>query len=811
MPDFRLALRSGRALVLDGAMGTLLQARGLAPGEAPELFGLRAPEVLAGAHRDYLDAGADVVLTDTFGGTRYKLGPGVDVVDANRRLAVVARQAAGEGRFVAGDVGSTGKFLAPLGEAAFSDVVGAYREQARGLIQGGVDCFICETFFDLAELRAAIIAIREESDLPVISSMTFEDGVSLTGSSPEVYAETMANLGVDVIGVNCGAGPDQMAAVVERLVAVSPVPVLAQPNAGLPILENGKTVFKLGPEEFARQTAAFIDLGARLLGGCCGTTPAHIAALKNASAGRTLKTPAGSRVMALTSRSRLVRVAPGLPVALIGERINPTGKKVLTAELQAGEFGEALRFAGEQVDLGAAVLDVNVGAPMVNEAELLPAAIKAIAPRFETPLCLDSADPAALEAALAVYPASPLVNSISGEPGRMERLAPICKRYGAPFILLPLKGRTLPESSRERLKTIEALLSLAFSMGVDKRLIMVDVLALTVSSRPDAARACLETIRHCAERWKLPTVLGLSNVSFGLPARELLNSTFLTMCATAGLSACIANPSSTRLRESLAASEILLDRDPKAERFIAGFSGWKAGEGGSGPAGQSGPAGSSRAETPGEAVIKGAKDQVLELIEAALTQGRAAAAIVDGELIPAIMTVGEKYERKEYFLPQLLLSAETMALAFERLKPLLEKDASASHGRIVMATVEGDIHDIGKNIVCLMLRNHGFEVHDLGKDVPAEVIVDKAQAVGAAVIGLSALMTTTMTRMAEVVKLVRERNLPSKVMVGGAVLTEAYAQAIGADGYAADAVAAVRLAGELVSRSEGMKRAQGVV
>jgi len=800
---FRDALQSGEMLIFDGAMGTLLQAAGLPPGQTPEAYGAHHPEVLEDFTRQYLAAGAQVVTTNTFGASRYKLDPGTSVREFNRLMAKSARKAAGDAAFVAGSVGPTGRFAAPLGDVSLKELTNAFREQIEGLAEGGVDLIIAETHFDLAEARAVVLAARGAAPhLPVAVSMTFESATSLTGTPPEVFFETMANMGVDMVGVNCGTGPAEMEAVVRAWLPIAGLPFLVKPNAGIPVLENGRTVFPMGPEAFAEATAAFAELGAKAVSGCCGTTPAHIKALAARLRGRPWKRPAGDarpRIV-LTSRAGAVPVGPDFPAVLIGERINPTGKKALTAALQSGNPTEALRLAEEQIRMGARVLDVNVGAPMVDETVLLPDIVSRVSARFDTPLCLDSASAVAIEEALWAYPGSPLVNSVSGEPGRMEQLAPLCARFGAPFILLPLRGKTLPESAADRLKAIEALLDQAEQLGIPRRLIMADVLALTVSSRPEAARQCLETIRHCRERWGLPTVLGLSNISFGLPARELLNAGFLSMCLGAGLAAHISNPDSVRLREAQAAGLVLTGRDPQARAFIDGYAGWKPGEAATAPAapGASGAAQTAEAVSLFDAVVRGRAEHLPALLDAALSSGKTARAILDSELIPAIMEVGTKYERREYFLPQLLQSAETMQAGFERLKPLLEASESEKAGpTVVMATVEGDIHDIGKNIVCLMLRNHGFTVIDLGKDVPAGTIVDTAKRENAALIGLSALMTTTMVRMADTVQLAASECPNAKVIIGGAVVTEAYANSIGAHGCATDAVAAVRLATEL--------------
>jgi len=798
--SFRKALADDDILVFDGAMGTLLQERGMPSGAKPEIFGAENPEVVRLIHEEYVRAGAMLITANSFGASRFKLPADADVRALNRRMAEIARQAAGDNAWVGGGVGPTGKFVKPLGELDFKDMVAAFADQIRGLAEGGVDCIIAETHFDLAEVRAVVIAAREVCDLPVVVNMTFDGKASLTGTGPDVYADAMQNLGVDMIGVNCGQGPDAFVALVSQWLPRLRTPFMVKPNAGLPLLVEGKSVFPMGPDEFAGKTLRLAELGAKAVCGCCGSTPAHIAALAKAVRPLSWKRPepVQGAPLVLTSRAASVPVGFAHPCAIIGERINPTGKELLSSELQAGEFTEALRFAEEQIAAEASILDVNVGAPMVKEEEVLPGLVQKLVSRFQIPLCLDSNNIDALEEGLWNYPGSALVNSISGEPGRMERLAPICRKHGAPFILLPLKGRKLPVTAAERLAIIEELVDQALSLGIQKSMILVDVLALTVSSKPEAAKACLETIRHCREAWGLPTCLGLSNISFGLPARELVNSTFLSMCMAAGLSAVIANPNSQRLRQTLFASEVLLDRDAQAGRFIARYAGWKPGEGGEGGRMAAATSG-AKADNLRDAVILGDKAGLGEMLEKALEEGRKAADILAEDLIPGIMDVGEKYERKDYFLPQLLLSAETMRQGFERLRPLLEEDSSGKKGpKVVMATVEGDIHDIGKNIVCLMLSNHGYEVIDLGKDVPAKTIVETALREKADLIGLSALMTTTMVRMEDTVKLCRELGCAAKIFVGGAVVTREFAESIGAHAHSTDAVDAVKTAARLL-------------
>ena len=796
---FRQALGLGRPLLLDGAMGTMLQASGMPAGATPEEFCMENSDTLRSIHKAYLDAGVDLLTSCTFGGNIYKLPRSLDVFSFNRRMVEIAKEAAAQaGRpvFVAGNVGPTGHFAKPLGPVEPRDLIAAFALQIRGLVAGGADLIFIETQFDLAEARAAVAAARQECDLPVMVSMTFEQGVSLTGSTPTIFAETMQNMGVDVVGTNCSLGPDQMLPVVQELLNACACPVMAEPNAGLPELRDNVTVFPLGPEDFAQKTAPFAHMGARVLGGCCGTTPAHLAALAQAVRGveNITPPPVTRRGICLTNRSQMVRIAVGEPLTIIGERINPTGKKALTQELQAGLFDVAMQLADAQVDAGATVLDVNVGAPLVDETQLLPELVQRLVGRLPMPLSIDSSNATAIANALPYCPGSFLVNSISGEAGRMEQLGPLCRDFGAPFILLPLQGAHLPEKAAERIRTVESLIEKAEGMGISRRLMMVDILALAVSSSADSALQCLEMTRWCAANG-LPTTLGLSNLSFGLPARELLNATFLSLAAGAGLTSCIANPSAQRLREAADALKVLCNHDAHASSFIASYSGWKPGEGSV----QVRQGGGAAAKTLADAVLNGDKENVLPLLEAELEKGADPFSLVQEKLIPAITEVGARYERREYFLPQLIRAAETMQTAFAHLKPLLEASRGAEERPVVvMATVEGDIHDIGKNIVSLLLGNHGFDVVDAGKDVPAEAIVACALKHNARIIGLSALMTTTMVRMEDTINIVRQRGLPIKVLVGGAAVTQAFADAIGADAYCADAVGAVKAAKQFV-------------
>ncbi len=799
---FRRALAQGRPLLLDGAMGTMLQAAGLPAGVSPEQYCLENPDILRGIHLAYLNAGSHIITTCTFGANPFKLPPGLDSFDVCRRMAGVAREAAqlaasraGRPVFVAGNVGPSGLFARPLGTLEPRELVEGFAAQIRGLVAGGADLIFVETQFDLAEARAAVAAAHQVCDLPVMVSMTFEHGVSLTGSSPEIFAETMQNLGADVVGTNCSLGPDEMLPVVRELLDVCACPVMAEPNAGLPELRDGQTVFPMGPESFAQKTASFAAMGVGVLGGCCGTTPEHVAALARALDSVTCppRSAPSSRGIALTSRSALVRIGAEEPLAVIGERINPTGKPALAAELQEGRFDEALRLADEQVAAGAAVLDVNVGAPLVDEVACLAELSQRLIARHLVPLSLDSSNVESIAAALPYCPGSCLINSISGEEGRMEALGPLCRQYGAPFVLLPLQGRKLPVRAAERIRIVEDLVGRATALGIPRRLILVDILALTISSTPEGVNECLEFARWC-RREHLPTTIGLSNISFGLPARPLLNATFLGMAVGSGLASCIANPTAPLMRETTAAVAALRGHDAHAAAFLGAFGDWRPGGGSAAIRGGNAP-GTAVAATLHDAVLQGDKEGAPALLEKELAAGTDPLEIVDGILVPAITEVGERYERREYFLPQLIRAAETMQLAFGRLRPLLEaRRGPEKRPVIVLATVEGDIHDIGKNIVALLLGNHGFEVVDAGKDVPAEEILACAMRHKARIIGLSALMTTTMVRMEDTIRLIRERGLPIRVMVGGAAVTRAFAESIGADAYCEDAVSGVRAA-----------------
>ncbi len=795
---FREYLRE-KIMVLDGATGTELQKRGMPNGVCPELWVTEHPEVIIDVQKEYIKSGSNAVFTCTFGGNRLKLeefGLGHKTVELNRKLARISKEAAGDSAFVAGDLAPTGQFIRPLGDVPFEEMVDVYKEQVQGLLEGGVDFFVIETMMDLQEARAALLAVRESCDLPVCVSMTFnEDGRTLTGTDPVTALITLQSMGADAVGCNCSTGPAAMLEVIKLLKPHAKVPLLAKPNAGLPKLFDGKTVFDMGAEEFSTYIRDLAEAGVNLMGGCCGTSPEYIAQINRCLEGARPVRPFGQKTSALTSSRKTVFLGRQRPTVIIGERINPTGKKKLQEELREGKISEVRRFAVEQVEKGAEVLDVNVGMPGVDEKETMIRIIESLSPVTDTPLCLDSSSPEVLEAALRIYPGRALVNSISGERMKLEKLLPVAAKYGAMFILLPLSDAGVPETAEERFQIIESVYEKALAYNFDKSDIVVDGLVMTVSSDQKAAAETLKVIDWCSHQFGCNTVVGLSNVSFGLPERSWVNTAFLSMAIGRGLTLAIANPSSEMLVNMKFACDVLMARDTNSKDYIARF-GQKSAE----PAERKeAPAAEAVDKKIFTAVVKGDRENIRGMIEMGLKEGMKPAEIVDNLLIPAITQVGQLFDTGKYFLPQLIQSAEAMKTAFDHLEPLLSVEGTGERNKatVVLATVKGDIHDIGKNIVGLMLRNYGFRVHDLGKDVSAEEIVGKARETGAEIVGLSALMTTTMVEMKEVIRLAKQEGVNCKFMIGGAVVSEKYAEEIGADGYSRDAYSAVKLAERL--------------
>ena len=812
---FREMIES-RIVILDGATGSNLQRAGMPTGVCPEQWILEHPQVLIDLQRAYVEAGTNIVYAPTFTASRIKLeeyGLEDRLEQMNRDLVALSKKAvADSGALVAGDLTMTGKQLAPIGDLPFETLIGVYKEQAAVLADAGVDLFVVETMMSLQETRAALIAIREVCDLPIMASLTYEsDGRTLYGTDAKTAMVVLQSLGADAVGLNCSTGPAEMVSAVEQMREIANIPVLAKPNAGLPELEDGETVYRMTPEEFATAGATLVEAGASIVGGCCGTTPAHIKALADAVKGLAVPEICTEKKRLLATERSVLEIKLDGNFFVVGERINPTGKKALQAELRAGSLDLVCRMAAEQEENGAAILDVNMGMNGIDEKEMMLAAIEELTTASSLPLCLDSSNVDVLEAALRLYPGRALVNSVSLEQVKIERLLPIVAKYGAMFILLPLSDEGIPKTVEQKRGIVREILSHAYALGFTKEDVVVDGLTATVGANPDAALECFDTIHYCRQELGLATICGLSNISFGLPNRPFVNTAFLTMAIERGLTMAIANPSQDLLMNAAFASDMLLHKPESDIRYIERMQVYERHlaekEAVAQPKAKRVDIQSTAADTNSEdviftSVLKGDKKHIVAQVEEALKGGTAPGDIINGSLIPAINDVGEKFEKQIYFLPQLIASASAMQTAIEHLEPLLARsDEDGGTATIVIATVEGDIHDIGKNLVVLMLKNYGYHVIDLGKDVAADTIVQTALDTNAQVIGLSALMTTTMMRMKDVVELAQERGCTSKIIIGGACITDSFAQEIGADGYSADAASCVKLVQRLLGEA----------
>jgi len=792
-------LTEEKVIILDGATGTQLQKRGMPAGVCPEQWVIEHPDTIIEIQKEYIEAGSDIIYTCTFGGNRIKLdsfGLGEKTVEINRKLALLSKQAAGSKALVAGDISPTGRFLAPLGDMDFEECVNAYKCQVQGLLEGGVDLFAIETMMDIQEARAALLAVKESCSLPVIVSMTYDsNGRTLTGTDPVTALITLQSMGADAVGCNCSTGPEGMLKYIKIMKPYARVPLIAKPNAGLPKLVNGVSVFDMEADKFGSYAADFVEAGVNLLGGCCGTSSEYINEISGRTSGLAPKPPESRSYCAVTSTRKTVFFGADLPVTIVGERINPTGKKKLQEELRQGSTFMVQDLAEEQVEKGAQILDVNVGMPGIDEKNVMVNVVEELSTIMDTPLCLDSSSPEVLEAALRVYPGRAIVNSISLEKHKITELLPVVAKYGAMPVLLPIDDDGIPDTMEKRRDIVLKIFEEAKKYNYGKDDIIVDGLVMTVSSDQKAALETLKLIEWCSREFGCSTIIGLSNVSFGLPERKWLNAAFLAMAVDRGLTMAIANPSSDVIVNIKSACDVLCAKDIGGINYISRFAdeGWnKAIESQRGKAGNE-----DLGSNIYDSVLKGDTENIVNYIDAAIKAGMQPSNIVDGLLISAINEVGKLYEEKRYFLPQLIRSAEAMKLGFEYLKPLLKTEETKLQKEevpVVLATVKGDIHDIGKNIVGLMLENYGFKVHDLGKDVSAERIVSEARKIEAKIVGLSALMTTTMVEMKEVIELARKEELSCKIMVGGAVVNEDYAREIGADGYAKDAYEAVNLA-----------------
>ena len=778
--EFRQLAFNG--LVLDGATGTELAKLGMPSGVAPELWVYENPSAIERVHNAYIAAGSRIVYAPTFGGNSCKLAEfGIadrqeEIIGSLMRTAKA--NASKQGAFAFGDIAPTGRFVEPYGDLDFEQAVAVFRQLAKILADNGADGFAIETMMDLQEARAALIGCREAApELPCLVTMTFdESGRSLTGADPVASLVALQALGADAFGCNCSTGPEDMAKVLSRLLPYAKIPLIAKPNAGLPRFENGRTVFPMGDEEFAGYVPELLASGAVILGGCCGTTPLHIKALAQRLAQESIPEKPVPFDGVVSSVSEFRRISCGGPFTLIGERINPTGKKALQAELREGKTDMVFEFAVQQTSAGADILDVNMGLSGIDEKEMMKKSLCRILQSTPAILCIDSTDPDAVEAALRLYPGRALFNSVSLEKSRIEKILPIAAKYGAMPVLLPLTDEGIPRTADERMAVVDAILAEVEKYGYSSGDVCIDALIMTVSADNTAAKTALDVISRCTER-KLNTVCGLSNVSFGLPGRPLINKTFLGMAMGCGLNMAIANPLFTDIVDMINARNVLTANDEDFSAFIGKYADNSAVHAVQ-EKGKLDPAGELY-----RAVMLGNTPQMAALAGACIESGATVQSLVDDVLIPAITEVGDKYSRKEYFLPQLIRSAEAMQSAMAYLEPLMASENSAGREKtpVIIATVKGDIHDIGKNIVAVMLKNYDFEVIDLGKDVPAEVIVDTAVAKGVSVILLSALMTTTMGNMREVIELARKRELDQlKFIVGGAVVDQAFADSIGA-------------------------------
>ena len=826
--NFTSRLKRGR-LVLDGATGSNLQKRGMPAGVCPEEWILNNADVLKKLQKEYIEAGSDVLYAPTFSGNRIKLaeyGLEDNIEDINKRLVGITREAvneAGAGRdiYIAGDITMTGQQVYPAGSLMFEGLVDIYKEQIKYLYEAGADLIVVETMMSLQECRAAVIASKEVCNLPVLVTLTFnEDGRTLYGTSPETAALVLTALGVDAVGVNCSTGPGRMVDIVRKMAAYADIPVIAKPNAGMPSLDaGGNTVYDLEPAGFAEGMEELIRAGADITGGCCGTTPEHIKALCSLLEEKSLRndvsfTARSGKVKrrALSTERDVVDIELDGNFLVIGERINPTGKKALQAELREGCLDLVTEMAESQEEMGASILDVNMGMNGIDEKEMMLKAVYELSITSSLPLSIDSSHPDVVEEALRIYPGRALINSVSLEPEKFARLIPAARKYGAMFILLPLSEKGLPKDINEKKEIIHKILGEAVKQGLVKEDIVVDGLVATVGANSHAAAETLETIRYCRNKLSVATVCGLSNISFGLPERMFVNSSFMSIAISQGLTMAISNPSQDLLMHSVFAAELLMDKPGAGTRYIERVTGHKvsviAGEVDAGAVtiktavDNTVPDGKEfSSDMLFEAVVKGRQNKIEELVKNDLGSGREAQDIIDKSLIPAINHVGGLFEKQVYFLPQLISSAKTMEKGIAVLEPVLAENRSKEPlGTIVIATVEHDIHDIGKNLVALMLRNYGYNVIDLGKDVPAGEIVDAAIAHKADIIGLSALMTTTMMEMKKVTALVHEKYPGCKVIIGGAVITQGFACEIGADGYSKDAQEAVVLVGKLLGK-----------
>ena len=825
-------------IYLDGATGSNLVKAGMPSGVCPEQWILEHREVMLQLQKEYVQAGTNILYAPTFTANRVKLAEyhlEKNMSSMIHDLVAISKEAAastpGHPVYVAGDITMTGEQLRPMGKMELEDLIAIYKEQILCLVDAGADLLVVETMMSLAETRAALIAAKEVCDLPVIATLTFEaDGRTLFGTDAKTAAVVLESLGASAIGANCSTGPAQMEGIISDMVSVTMIPIIAKPNAGLPFLdENGTTCYNMEAEEFTEEMQVLVNVGATILGGCCGTTPEFIRQLHDrfgtVAQATATRRPEGIRYLTSERITHSFGLEDGFFV--VGERINPTGKKALQAQLREGNFEKVIQFAEEQETCGAKVLDINMGMSGIDEKLCMLRALEEVSGVTNLPLSLDSSYVEVLEAALRNYPGRALVNSVSLETEKFEKLLPIVAKYGAMFILLPLSDAGLPKDIEEKKEIIHKIYDRALSLGMRKEDIVVDGLVATVGANPKAALETLETIRYCKSNG-FATICGLSNISFAMPERGFVNTAFLTLAIQSGLTMAIANPSQEMLMSCALATDLLLNKEEAALRYIEYAGGVKerreekeaelsrklalleqqgtkadSTDNTEAPsavtASKDTPQINEMQEKLKTAVLKGNRNGIVKITNEALESGEKPVELLNQVLLPAINLVGEYFDQGKYFLPQLIASAEAMKNSIEVLEPLLQTGNSGEEMPVVViATVEGDIHDIGKNLVALMLKNHGFHVIDLGKDVPQAKILETAKEHHAEFIALSALMTTTMQRMREIVAAAKQEGITAKIIIGGAVITQEYADEIGADGYSKDAADAVKLAKSLM-------------
>ena len=780
-----------RILFFDGGMGTLLQEQGLQAGELPETWNLKNPEPIIQIHKAYLAAGADIILANTFGANRFKYGEDLEkIVTAGVANAKKAVAESGKKAYVALDIGSTGKLLKPMGTLDFEEAVGVFAEIIRVGEKAGADLILIETMSDTYELKAAVLAAKENSTLPIMATVIFDESKKmLTGASPQVVVSLLEGLGVDALGINCGLGPKQMKEIVKELLKYASIPVIVNPNAGLPRSENGKTVFDVGAEEFAEDMEEIVTMGAWFAGGCCGTTPAHIQAMVEKCKEITPVPIAPKNYTFVTSYSTAVELG-GRPV-IIGERINPTGKSKFKQALRDHNIDYILEEGVKQEDSGAHILDVNVGLPEIDEAAMMETIVYELQSIMPIPLQIDTTNMEAMERALRIYNGKPMINSVNGKAEIMEQVFPLVKKYGGVVVGLALDEDGIPDTTEGRLAIAEKIYQTGEKYGISRKDIVIDALVMTMSTNNESAKITLDTVKEITARGG-KTVLGVSNISFGLPQRELINAAFFTMAMNNGLSAGIINPNAKAMRQAYDTFCVLGGYDAQCMNYIENYAVTDA------PNAAAKPAAAKLNLT--DSIIKGLKDQAYRATEEEL-KTKEPMEIINGELVPALDVVGQGFEKGTMFLPQLLMSAEAAKAGFEAIRQYVQSHGEAQEKKatIVIATVKGDIHDIGKNIVKVLLENYGYEVLDLGKDVPPEKIVETVVDKHAPLVGLSALMTTTVVNMEESIKELHKEAPWCKIMVGGAVLTQEYADMIGADFYGKDAMQSVYYAERLLN------------